>query len=354
MKTVVIIPAYEPDEKMLSLVREILSQNMDVLVVDDGSSEKCEHIFSELAGLNDSCTAGSFCETDNFKSTIKIIHNETNLGKGAALKRGMSALPEFFPEAENFITADADGQHLVKDMCRVRDMLESERDFVITTRILKYAKTPFKSRIGNALSRFFFALANNHYLPDNQSGLRGFNVKHIEWMLNVPGDKYDYELNVLLIAEKQGIKIGKLAIEAVYFDNNKNTHFKPFLDTARIYRRFFATEIFALIAILLNIGMVIASDSLFGSKYIFTTCMLCWGIFAIMYFVVERYTIFKNIKYTPGVRRMIFSIFRYVIYSLICFALTNVLGWSFTACFIVAMTLTSIMEFYILKVSYDG
>ena len=73
-----------------------------------------------------------------------------------------------------------------------------------------------------------------------------------------------------------------------------------------------------------------------------------------MYFVVERHTIFKNIKYTPGVRRMIFSIFRYVIYSLICFAAVSVLGWSFTGSFVVAMILTSIMEFYILKVSYDG
>lgn len=361
MDTVVVIPAYDPDEKLLTLVEELLKQDFDILVVDDGSDERCAGIFSSLEKME----ADRDAKEEN--SIIKIIHNEQNLGKGASLKNGMRALSVLFPNAKYFVTADADGQHLVKDMCRVREMLKAEeaeseiekvnldkRGFVITTRILKHAKTPIKSRIGNALSRFFFALANNHYLPDNQSGLRGFSVRHIDWMLNVPGDKYDYELNVLLIAEKQGIKVRKFAIEALYFDNNKNTHFKPLLDTLRIYRRFFATEIFAVIAVALNILLVLGSDLMFGYGYMFYTCLICWGIYALLYFVIERYTLFRKIKYTPGVRRMIFSVFRYTIYALICLAVKSVLGWPFTVAFIIAMILTAIMEFYILKVSYDG
>ncbi len=333
MKTVVLIPAYNPGEQLKKLVDELTEKNFQCLVVDDGSKEECQCFFENL--------------------NCKIFRHPKNLGKGAALKNGMRCIQEEFPEADFFITADSDGQHMVSDICRIREELEKGKDFVLSVRLLKHAKTPFKSRIGNALSRFFFCLANNHYLPDNQSGLRGFSVKHIDWMLNVSGEKYDYELNLLLIAEKQGIKVGKIEIEAIYFDNNSNTHFRPLLDTLRIYRRFFETERFALIGILLNLIMVIISQSIFGPRYIFETVFLCWGVYALLYFVVERYTIFRNIKYTPGTRRLIFSIFRYAIYSLICFVITVSLKWSFLAAFIIAMILTSLMEFYLLKVSYD-
>lgn len=333
MNTVVLIPAYNPGEQLKRLVEELTERKFRCLVIDDGSDEESRHIFSEL--------------------NCRVFHHPQNLGKGAALKTGMKCIREDFPEAEFFITADCDGQHMVKDVCRIREELERGKDFVISIRSLKHAKTPFKSRIGNALSRFFFCLANNHYLPDNQSGLRGFSVKHINWMLNVAGDKYDYELNLLLIAEKQGIKVGRINIEAVYFDNNSATHFKPLLDTLRIYRRFFQTEMFALIAIALNLIMVIISQSLFGYKHMFMTVMLCWGIFALLYFVVERYTIFRNIKYTPGARRLIFSIFRYVFYSMSCLAIQFTLKWDFVVAYIISMVLAALMEFYILKVSYE-
>lgn len=348
MDTVVIIPAYEPGEKLFSMAKELLAEGLDILVVDDGSSENCKEIFTKLGQLK-TVSVGS---ADSM--SVHIIHNEKNMGKGASLKIGMRAIAELFPEAKNVITADSDGQHLVSDICRVRDALKAGNEFVITTRDLKHSKTPFKSRIGNALSRFFFALANNHYLPDNQSGLRGFDVKHIEWMVNVSGNKYDYELNVLLYAEKQGIKAHKIATEAIYFDNNKETHFKPVIDTLKIYHRFFTTEGFAVMAVLLNIGMVIVSESIFRNRFIVLTCIACWVVYALLNFVVERYTLFLHIKYTPGVRRMIFSIFRYAIYGLICLVLNSFLGLTFVQGFLIAMVLTAIMEFYILKVSYDG
>ena len=334
MKTAVLIPAYNPDEQLKILTDELKEKGFEILVVDDGSDEACQPYFENLQA--------------------EVIHNPTNLGKGAALKNGMRALREIYPDVDNFITADADGQHPVSDICRVQDELARGHDFVITTRILKHAKTPLKSRIGNALSRFFVCIANNHYLPDNQSGLRGFDVKHIDWMLEVRGDKYDYELTVLLIAEKQGIRAKRVPIEAIYFNNNANTHFKPLIDTLRIYKNFFLTEIFAVIASILSIVLVLVSDILYGYQYMFWTILIAWGIHAILCFVVERYTIFRKIKYTPGVRRLLFSIFRHAIYWLICFAIKSLLGWPFTVAFIIAMLLTAVMEFYLLKVAYDN
>lgn len=333
MNTTVIIPAYEPDEKLKILTDELKELSFNILVVDDGSSEECKSVFNELEAA--------------------VITNPRNMGKGAALKNGIRILPEIFPETEFFITADADGQHSVHDICRIRDELESGKDFVLSVRRLS-RKSPLKSQIGNAISRFFFALANNRYLPDNQSGLRGFFMKHREWMLSVEGEKYDWEMNVLLIAEKQGIKVTRVPIETIYFDNNEKTHFQAVRDTLRIYRQFFKTQIFAVIAIVLNLIIILLDSIFFGYSHFAVTITVCWGIYALLCFVAERYTIFRHIRYTPGVRRLIFSIFRYAIYILLCFFIGQFLHWPFFPAFLISMILTAIMEFYILKVSYDA
>lgn len=332
MNTTVIIPAYNPDEKLKTLVTELKDRSFDVLVVNDGSCAACEPYFENLG--------------------TTVINNPKNLGKGAALKNGLRYLKENLPETESFITADADGQHSVQDICRIREQLDAGNDFVLSVRRLS-RKSPWKSRVGNALSRFLFALANNHYLPDNQSGLRGFSIKHIDWMLQVKGEKYDWEMNVLLIGEKQGIRVTRVPIETIYFNNNENTHFQPVKDTVRIYLRFFRTQIFAVISIIINLILVLLHTIFFDERYFSVTIMICWGIYALLCFVVERYTIFRSIHYTPGVRRLIFSIFRYAIYTLLCFAFMTVFGWPFILDFMIAMILTAIMEFYILKVAYD-
>ena len=333
MSTTVIIPAYNPDEKLKILTKELTEKSFDVLVVDDGSCAACQPYFDSLSAT--------------------VISNPKNLGKGAALKNGISHLMELFPHTEYFITADADGQHSVHDICRIREQLEAGNDFVLSVRRLS-RKNPWKSQVGNAISRFLFALVNNHYLPDNQSGLRGFAIKHIDWMLKVKGEKYDWELNTLLIAEKQGIHVTRVPIETIYFDNNEKTHFQPIKDTLRIYRRFFTTQIFAVISIILNLILVLIHTIYFGYDYFVVTTTICWGIYALLCFVVERYTIFRNIRYTPGVRRLIFSIFRYAIYALICFVIWKVLNWPFIIAFVIALILTAIMEFYLRKVAYDA
>ena len=119
------------------------------------------------------------------------------------------------------------------------------------------------------------------------------------------------------------------------------------------YRQFFKTQIFAVISIVVNLIIVLLHTIYLGYDYFIVTTFICWGVYALLCFVVERYTIFRNIRYTPGVRRLIFSIFRYAIYALICFFIDRVLHWPFIIAFVIALVLTAIMEFYLLKVSYD-
>ncbi len=334
MSTCILIPAYEPDEKLVSLVGELHERGFRIIVVNDGSNAGYQKIF------------------DKCKPYAAVIGYGINRGKGYALKYGMRYIRDNCPDITGFVTADSDGQHSVKDISAMSDRLSGGEEFIISVRSLRPGRAPVLSRIGNGLSRFMFALANARYLPDNQSGLRGFSVRHIDWMLNVEGDKYDYELNILLIAEKQNIKVTKLTIETIYFDNNSGTHFKPLTDTLRIYKTYFKTNFFTLISLMSDLTVVILATIFLGYAF-FPLFILfnCW-VHISMCIVVERYTLFRRIRYTPGSRRLVLCIFKYFIYGLICLA-----GFffhiPFIAAYIAALIIVAFGEYYLLKVTYD-
>lgn len=333
MSTVALIPAYEPDEKLIALVRELKSFYFDILIVDDGSGPEYTEIF------------------DRCREFAGVIGYEKNAGKGCALKTGMKYIRDNYPECTGFVTADADGQHSVKDICRVRDELVGGADFVVSVRGLR-KEAPLRSRVGNGLSKFMFTIANARYLPDNQSGLRGFDVRHIDWMLKVGGEKYDYELNIILIAEKQGIKVRKVPIDTIYFDNNSGSHFRTIPDTLRIYKTYFKTNIFAVASLIIELIMVSLATAFWGYKFLPFVIMACWGVHTLMCMVLERYTKFRWIKYTPGMRRLIISIFKYFLCWMICWGL-SVINIPFIASFILGMIVITIGEYYLLKVVYD-
>ena len=160
MREIVLIPAYRPDECLCELVERLSAEGFSILVVDDGSGEAYRPVFEQV------------------KAYARVLTAEKNGGKGSALKKGMAVLKDHFPEMEYFITADADGQHRVEDILRVRQELKNGASFVLTMRKL-HRNIPLRSKIGNDMSRFIYTLLSGHFLRDNQSGLRGFTAEHI-------------------------------------------------------------------------------------------------------------------------------------------------------------------------------
>ena len=295
---VVVIPAYEPNNNLVELVKELSFGGYGVLVVDDGSGEKFQSVFEKVA---------------LYPNTF-VIKNEHNMGKGATLKHGISRLTEFFPECKIFITADADGQHRVEDIDRVKVELENNARFVLTVRIRK-GKIPLRSRFGNDLSKFVYTILTGHYFTDNQSGLRGFTIGDVDWLKRVRGNKYDYELNVLFYADKQSIPITTIPIDAIYIDDNKDSHFSPVKDTILIYRRLFSTAwptfatvitweaIMLLITIFLNYNLFFLHIPGFG--------VMCTFISVIFY----KFIVLRRFKYNDGLRSIIYALFRYTLYT---------------------------------------
>lgn len=295
----VLIPAYEPDEALVSLTRNLSSHGLQVLVVNDGSGENYQNVFEQAAQY------------------ATVISLPKNSGKGAALKAGMTYIRDNIPECEHFITCDADGQHRVEDVLRVREQLHKGEKFVLTVRQFQ-TDMPFRSKIGNQLSRFVYALLANRYLSDNQSGLRGFSRVHIDWLIKVPRDNYDYEMNVLYYAAKKNIRIATVPIEAVYIDNNESSHFNPIKDTVRIYKSLFSLAAGSFIGFLTSELLVLAVSLFLGYHQLLVTMPTVAAVSYLVSIILNRYIYFRGTPCHDYFSTLVYKVILYVFYTLGC------------------------------------
>ena len=214
---IALIPSYEPDDALLKVVDELLANSFKVVVVNDGSKITFDEVFNKLP------------------IDVNYLHYETNMGKGFALKHGLQFIRSNFHEDSIVVTLDSDGQHKVKDAIRVCDLCEEKGGLVLGSRHFDKG-TPFKSRFGNWMARTSFLLSTKHKIYDTQTGLRAFEYPLIEKMQLVRGNRYEYEMNVLLDMIVQNIPIREVKIDTIYVDNNAGTHYNPFKDTMRIFK----------------------------------------------------------------------------------------------------------------------
>ena len=217
-KRIALIPAYEPDDKLLNVARDLRDNDIDVIIVDDGSGSGCSDIFSQ---------ASEYAHV--------LVHPE-NRGKGAAIKTGLQYISENFESPYTVVTVDADGQHKVPDAIRVIKRSEETPDSLILGSRQFTGKVPLRSRFGNTITRFVFRISSGVKVYDTQTGLRGFSDSLIPKLLNIPGERYEYEMNMLMSFAKEKIPIIEEKIETVYLDDNSSTHFDTVRDSYRIYK----------------------------------------------------------------------------------------------------------------------
>jgi len=241
---VVIIPAYQPDEKLYRLVLDLHEKtNYDLILVNDGSDESMRSLF------------------DSLEPYAKVIHHNANRGKGAALKTALSYVFDQYPAEEGVVTIDADGQHLPDDIIRVSEAWQAAPEKLVLGSRQFTGNVPFKSRAGNAITRMIFALSTGVKIFDTQTGLRAFGVFRIPMMLEMKGDRYEYEINVLLYATRHRIPIEEVTIETVYIEDNKSSHFNAVRDGWRIYKMILFFVASSLVAMLLDYVLLLLLSS---------------------------------------------------------------------------------------------
>ena len=179
-----------------------------IVLINDGSSDSCSSIF-------DTCS-----------SRAVILNHVKNTGKGQALKTGLSYIQSNFAPDSVVVTVDADGQQAVKDAYTLCELAEHHhRSLILGCRHFDN-QVPLRSIFRSRLTDFMFHRATGIHIRDPLSGLRAFPFHLIPILLEISGQRYDYEINVLLHFAHKKLRIYEYPIKSVYVENNNASHFR--------------------------------------------------------------------------------------------------------------------------------
>lgn len=200
MRVLIIIPAYN-EELTIGSVVALSKKYGDVLVVDDGSSDRTSEIAREAGAL--------------------VIRHESNMGKGRALKTGFEyALSK---EYDVVVTIDADGQHNPDEIPRLlKPLIGGEADLVIGSRYLGGSKkrVPLYRRLGLWILNKGTKLAAETEV-DSQSGFRAISGKALG-KLNLNSEGYSVETDMVVQAKEKGLRIVEVPISVRYDVPNRH------------------------------------------------------------------------------------------------------------------------------------
>ena len=250
---IALIPAYEPDEKLKKLADELAERGFDIVVVDDGSGPDHAELFEALS------------------QNATVLTHAVNRGKGAALKTGLSYINKYMAYTESvltpagaetvsgrdavIVTVDADGQHLPDDVLRVAEISAQRRDALVLGSRALSEDIPVRSRFGNTITRHVYSAATGVHVHDTQTGLRAFHRSLIPRLLQIEGDRYEYEINMLMQLAAEGVPIIEERIETVYEDNNSGSHFRTVRDSFRVYKEILKFSASSLASFAIDYGM---------------------------------------------------------------------------------------------------
>jgi putative flippase GtrA len=215
----VLIPAYKPDQKMIVLINALRQLGFTrLLVINDGSGAAYDACFEQAA-----------------EKGCQVLQHAINMGKGRALKTGFNAVMLSDAVQLGVITADADGQHTPGDILRVAHAMQDNPQALVLGVRRFTGKVPWKNRLGNAITRGVFTLVNGFGVLDTQTGLRGLPACQLTFALSLNGERYEYEMNMLLEAKPNDVPIIQVPIDTVYIEGNRSSHYRAFVDSVRIY-----------------------------------------------------------------------------------------------------------------------
>lgn len=291
IKYIALVPAYEPDNNLPRVVKELQENNFDVVVVNDGSSLDYKEFF-------DACNT-------------KKISYPTNRGKGYALKKGYEYIKENY---NNYIvvTIDSDGQHKVEDAKNLCEYVKNNMDTLVIGKRLRKDNVPLRSMIGNTITKFVFNLATGLDIYDTQSGLRAFSNKLIDYMLEIEGERFEYEMNVLLNLNQKNIKHKEIEIQTIYIDNNKKSHFKTISDSFKIYGKIAEFKVKPLVSFFMD--LVIFAALIIATNKIITSNLISKTISLALYYIINIKEIFKE---KPKLKNILFQLLTIIIYIIV-------------------------------------
>ncbi len=317
MKVALLIPIFEPNEKVIPYLKTFDKNDFDsFLVVDDGSGENYRDTFKQIAA----------------ETVFKVISYPSNQGKGYALKTGIQKLIDDNSDLDFIVTADGDGQHLKKDIMNIKNQLDKHQgELVFGTRDFSKPNVPRNSLLGNQIFHYVFRILTGLDLKDTQTGLRAIPSNLFETALEAKGERYEYEFNFLIDSVREA-KLATIDIETVYENNNKGSHYRPYMDTYRIAKNTLFYSLVVFLTFLLDAGLFSALlYGIFGTVTPFNVCLS--NVFArivsdLFIFLMLKCIVFPRKKKIPGegVKYVLLLLVEMALSTLLTVLMSNVPG----------------------------
>ena len=277
---IALIPAYEPTCTLLDLIAELSAAHFQIVLVDDGSGEKYRWIFSSAMRYGE------------------VLIQNINKGKGSALKTGLAYIKRHYPKNAVVVTLDADGQHSVNDAQKVAEASYFNAGNLVLGCRSFVGNVPARSRFGNSVTRFVYRITTGVNVSDTQTGLRAFDAEMIPLMLSIAGERYEYEMNVLLECSRKKIPINEVKIETIYIDDNSSSHFSTVKDSFRIYRDILKFAASSLTGFVVDYGLysllVLVTGGLGTAVSIPLSNVMARVVSASVNYTINKRFVFKN------------------------------------------------------------
>ena len=234
----ILIPAFNPKQNLIDLVIELSNFKCgQIVIVNDGSSSQSQGVFNVL----------------NKMDNVNIITHPFNKGKGTALKTGISYIKNKITEIDGLITVDSDGQHLTEDIKKIANEVPNRKNDIIFGVRSFDENIPFRSKFGNKITKSLLYIFNGISLDDTQTGLRYLPISIFDELLNLPGEKYEFELECIFAIKTLGYNITQIQIQTIYINDKNDSHFRTLIDSARIYLVFIRFSFSSLLSFGLDI-----------------------------------------------------------------------------------------------------
>lgn len=272
---VVLIPSFKADNNLIDLMKSLHIIGFEkIVVVRDGDSQSYDNIYTDIQQVG-----------------CHFLSHADNCGKGAALKTGFKYIHNQFPDIIGVITADADGQHTPEDILAMAKALKiAPNQFILGAR--KFDRNvPLRSKFGNSLTKGLFQFLVGMKINDTQSGLRAIPYAQLPLMLDIQGQRYEYELNMLLAIHKYGLGITEISIETVYLNDNKGSSFNPLVDSFRIYKSLLTYGLSGLASS--SIDITLFSLIFYISNSVFMAVFFSRGVSLLVNFIINKTYVFS-------------------------------------------------------------
>lgn len=214
MKLLAVIPAFNEERSLPELIKATQNYVDQVLVIDDGSSDKSAEVSREAGAM--------------------VIQHPVNMGKGAACRSGFYAAKAIHADA--VITLDSDGQHDPADIPNFIEAYNStypKVSMIVGNRMNHTDSMPKVRFLTNTfLSKLISSLTRQN-IPDSQCGFR-FIHKDLLKSIDFENNRFDAESEILVRAARAGYKIGQCPIKTIYGNQYSKIH--VFKDTYRFIK----------------------------------------------------------------------------------------------------------------------